>query len=33
MQAGRQAIFTCEAGCEESDFYSLPFGQAEASIY
>ena len=24
---------TTESGCKENHFYSLPFGQAEASIY
>ena len=24
---------TGESGCKENHFYSLPFGQAEASIY
>ena len=25
--------FVAQAGCKENQFYSLPFGQAEASIY
>ena len=30
---GTLATLYLETGCKENHFYSLPFGQAEASIY